>query len=901
MSWVGETWRRVIYRLRGKDFECDLAEEMQLHLDLIAAEKRSAGMSPEAAQLAAKRQFGNRLLLREQSGEAWGWTFLDTLAQDLRYAFRTLRANPYFSSAAILSLALGIGANTAIFSIINAAMLRELPVANPARLVSVSMIGSGIDSFTNPIWEQIRDNQKTFSGMLAFSDARFDLANGGESHFVRGAWVSGDFFRVLGVAPLRGRTFTPDDDRHGGGTDGAVAVISFDFWKRHYSGDADIVGKQISLDRHSFTIVGVTPPWFTGLQVEHPFDVAIPLGCETILNPAHSDLDNRSSFWLQLFGRLPDGVTLPQADAQMKALAPAVYRATLPPDWKPESQKEYLEYSLSVAPASTGISDLGTEYRPALFTLMAIVGLVLLIACGNIANLLLARGLVRRHELSVRLAIGASRRRIIRQLMTESLLLSGIGAMLGLLLAHWGSRLFLRLISTQRTPFEINLAIDSHLLAFNAGVAILTGLLFGLAPAWRSTRIQINQVLKDESPTSLSGSRRIHVSRFLVAGQVALSLVLLVGAGLFLKTFQNLLDVDPGFNRQGLVIVNASTKESAVPAVDQPRLFEVILDRIRAVPGVKSASASGIVPVGRNIWNELSFPEGYTPKASRDTLVYMNDVSPQYFATMGTPVLIGREFTDQDSATAPKVMVITEGTARHFFGSINALGKTIGLESPGHPGEKLFFQVVGVVKDSKYAHLDEAPKKMAFVPWTQYPQDVRPRIYFEVRSSIEGILPALRSTIVGAAPDLALEFNDFDIQIKDSLVQQRVIATLSLTFSLLAFLLSMVGLYGVTAYSVNQRKPEIGIRMALGARPGAVLWLVLREALVLLAIGVTLGWIIAIPSGRWVQSLLFGVQPGSPSHLLGATLMLAIGTAIASVLPARRAASLEPMTVLRRG
>ena len=901
MSWISETWRRLLYRLRNRSFESDLSDEMQLHLDLLAAEKQAAGMSLEAAQSAAKRQFGNRLLLREQSSEAWGWTFLDTFAQDLRYGFRTLRANPYFSLAAILSLALGIGANTAIFSIINASMLRALPVEDPSKLVSLSMIGSGIDSFTNPIWEEIRDNQKTFTGMLAFSDARFDLAKGGESHFVRGAWVSGDFFRVLGVAPLRGRVFTPQDDHHGGGTDGPVAVISYNFWKRHYASDSGIVGKQISLDRHSFTIVGVAPPWFTGLQVEHPFEVAIPLGCEPIMNPSHSDLDNRSSFWLQLFGRLPAGAALPQADAQMKALAPSVYRATLPPNWKPESKKEYLEYSLALAPASTGLSDLGTEYRPALFTLMAIVGLVLLIACANIANLLLARGLVRRHELSVRLAIGASRWRLIRQLMTESLLLSGIGAMLGLLLAHWGSRLFVRLISTRRAPFEINLAIDSHLLAFNTGIAILTALLFGLAPAWRSTRIQINQVLKDESPTSVSGSRRIHISRFLVAGQVALSLVLLVGAGLFLRTFQNLLEVDPGFNRQGLLVVTANVHQSSISALDQPRVYQEILDRIRALPGVTSASSSGIVPIGRNIWNELSYPEGYTAKNERDAMVYMNSVSPKYFTTLETPILIGREFTEQDSTNAPLVMVITEYTARSFFGDANAVGKTIGLERPGHADQKIFFQVVGVVKDSKYAHLDEKPKKMAFVPWIQYPEENRPRMFFEVRSSVDGLLPAIRSVITSVNPAIALEFHDFDVQIKDSLVQQRVIATLSLTFSLLAFLLSMVGLYGVTAYAVNQRQAEIGIRMALGARSGAVLWLVLREVVFLLAIGISLGLITAIISGRWIQSLLFGVQPTSPSHLLAATLVLIIGTALASFLPARRAASLEPMTVLRRG
>ncbi len=428
---MAELWRRLRYLLNLRQSEQDLADEVRLHRDLVGQ--------------ASGRSFGNVTQLQEASRAVWVWPFLETLAQDTRYAFRTLRANPGFAATAVLSLALGIGANTAIFSILNAVMLRSLPVEDPQRLVQID--SPQAHYFTNPIWEQVRDHQHAFSGTLAFGTDRFDLAAGGESHFAEGLWVSGDFFRVLGVPAMRGRVFTADDDLHGGGRAGPVAVISYSFWKRHFASDPDIVGKTIRLNRHLFTIVGVTPPWFTGLDVDTAYDVAIPIGCEPILHTDRSALAARSWWWLRILGRLLPGETPQQAEAKMKALAPEVNRATLPSDWDADGQREYLQRSFALRPAATGFSDTGSQYRTALFTLMAVVGLVLLIACANIANLLLARAAARQREISIRMAIGAARRRVMRQLMSESLLLSVLGAAGGLLFAVWGSRLLVRFLS----------------------------------------------------------------------------------------------------------------------------------------------------------------------------------------------------------------------------------------------------------------------------------------------------------------------------------------------------------------------------------------------------------------------------------------------------------------------
>jgi predicted permease len=883
---MGELWRRLRFLFNQRQQEQDLADEIRLHRELLSQ--------------APGRSLGNLTQVGEASRAVWMWPFLETLAQDIRYAGRTLRANPGFAATAILSLALGIGANTAIFSILNAVMLRSLPVEDPRQLVQVGAPRAGNTSpmsvaFTNPIWEQVRDHQQAFSGSLAFDTDRFDLAAGGESHFAEGIWASGDFFRVLGVPAMRGRVFTPGDDLHGGGHAGPVAVISYGFWKRYYAADPEIVGKTIRLNRHPFTIVGVTPPWFTGLDVDKHYDVAIPIGCEPIFHTDSSALDDRSWWWLRIVGRLQPGETAKQAEARMQALAPEVNRATLPQNWGANGQRKYLQRSFALLPAATGFSDTGRDYRTALFTLMVVVGLVLLIACANIANLLLARATARQREISIRMAIGAARRRVIRQLMSESLLLSVFGAAGGLLFAIWGSSLLVRFLSKAGSELQLDTAPDLRVLAFTMGVALLTGILFGLAPAWRATSVSPNNVLKEHGRGLASA--RFGLGRALVAGQVALSLMLLVGAALFLGTFRNLLHTDLGFNSRNVLLIQADMMQSNIPPKQRPPVYRAIVERLRAIPGVAAASSSVLTPIGRGQWDGNVTPEGYSSKRQEDTQVYFNRVSPGYFATMRQPLMSGRDFSAHDDLGAPKVMLITESAARRFFVQANPLGKTIGAR---FPGTLETYQVIGVVKDAKYAAVDEGLTLTVYVACAQdmFPF---PEVTFEVRSAqpVETVIPAVRAAIGEVNRGISLEFRNFETQVNESLLQPRMVALLSAFFGGLALLLAMIGLYGVTAYGVARRQSEIGIRMALGAQPASVIWLVLRDVAAMLAIGTLLGLAASLAAGRLVATLLYGVKPYDVAPLAIAAVVLGIATGIAAYLPAHRAARLDPMAALR--
>ena len=890
MKWIGELWRQLRYRFSGARFDADLAEEMRLHLDLRAADKQTGGLTPDAAHMAARRQFGNATRLHESSRDAWGWTRLDSWRQDIRYGLRTLAANPGFTATAILSLALGIGANTAIFSILNAVLLRSLPVEDPQRLVQVRPGVDGDDEFTNPIWEQVRDRQQAFSGALAYAPDRFDLADGGESHYAVGLWVSGDFFRVLGVPAIAGRIFSRDEDRRG---TVPIAVISYQFWKRNFDGNADAIGKTVRLNRHIFEIVGVTPPWFRGLDTDWGFDVAVPIACEPIFHPDHSALDERAEWWLRILGRMLPGESIEQARDRMRAIAPGIFRATLPSDFPADMQNQYLRNSFFLKPAATGFSEMGAQYRTALFTLMAIVGLVLLIACANIANLLLARAPARQREFSVRMAIGAGRARVVRQLMTESLLLSICGTAAGLLLALWGGRLLIHLISTTRHPLDIDLSLDSRVLAFTVGAAILTAVLFGFAPALRATRMELNQVMKENTRTALRASSRFSLGKTLVAGQVALSLVLLIAAGLFLGTLRNLWAVDPGFTRHNILIVAANVQQAAIPAAKRVNTYREILDRLRALPGVASAASSLITPISPEGWAQPVKPEGIVAKSPRDTLMFLNRISPGYFATLRTPMLLGRDFGNRDELNAAKTIIVNESAARQFFGAANPIGKTIGIDAD-------VYQIVGVVKDTKYNRINEEVRRIGYLAAGQ-DAEPRPTIRFTLRSDVpaETLIPAVRAAIGDVNRGISLEFRNLESQVSESLLLPRTVALLSSVFGSLALLLAMVGLYGITSYAVTRRKGEIAIRMALGAPRQSVVWLMLRDVVMLLALGMAAGLAASLAAGRLVTSLLFGVQPRDPMQLAGAAAILAAATALAAYVPARRAARLDPMAALR--
>ena len=865
----------------------DLADEMRLHLELRAEERAAEGIEHLEAEARARRAFGNVTKISEQGRAAWGWTFLESLANDLRYATRALRADPGFALVAAGSLALGIGANTAIFSILNAVMLRALPVEDPQRLVQLKMTPSDNVYYTNPIWEEVRDHQQAFSGALAYGGGRFDLAKGGESHFADGIFVSGDFFSVLGVPAIRGRLISRHDDRHGCGPDGPVAVISYQFWQGHFAGDSNIIGKTFTVDRHPFQVIGVTPSWFAGLETDTIYDVAIPIGCEPIVHTDQNSLAQRSWWWLQIVGRLKDGETIQQARDRMNAIAPEIYRATTPPNYSPYMQKQYRQTTFTVQPASNGFSDTRSSYGVALFTLMAVVAVVLLIACANVANLLLARAAARQREISVRLAVGAGRGRIIRQLLTESILLSVVSAAAGLVFSVWGSRLLVRFLSTTTNKVQIDTTPDLHVLAFTTAVAVITAILFGLAPALRAADVRPNQALKESDRTTVSGFSRFNAGKTLAIVQVALSLSLLVAAGLFLGTLKNLLATDTGFNTHRVLLVSASVPQSQVPSAKRLPLFMQLLENLRQIPGVHSASAFFTTPMRRWFWNEYTYPEGYTPKSEDDTLVFFNRVSQGYFQTLETPLVLGRDFSVRDNLTTSKVMIISESTAREFFGSANPIGKAVNLDRPHlQHGNKLDrYEVIGVAKDIKYGNVDEKPLKTGYVPLAQ---DLEPGAdtQFEIRSDIlvPTLTAAVQKVIAAVAPEVSVSFRSFETQVSDSLLQQRLVALLASFFGLLALLLAMVGLYGLTSYAVARRRGETGIRIALGAQRRSVVWLVLADVLLTLAIGTAAGIVVSLLAGRLVTKLLYGLGPGNPLTLALSAILLACATVAAGYL-----------------
>jgi predicted permease len=822
---------------------------------------------------------------------------------DIRDAFRALRASPIVTVVAILSLALGIGANTAIFSLINALLLRALPVKDPHRLVQV-LVADRRPSWSNPLWEQIRDRDThLFAGAFAFSNPRFNLASGGETEFVNGIMASGEFFDVLGVAAILGRTFTPADDVRGGGPEGPVAVISHGFWRRHFGGASDVVGHSLTLDRIQFTVIGVTPSDFIGVDQGNSFDVAVPLGVEPLIRGAkESALDQRSWWWLRIIARLQEGDSLDHALVALRAAQPQIREATLPQNSRPENVARYLTDPLSLRPAANGPANLGRQYRDPLFLLMGVVALVLLIACANIANLLLARASARRHELSVRLALGAARWRIARQLLVESLILSGAGAALGLAFARWGAALLVREFSVDDPPIVLDVGIDWMVLAFTALVAMTTTLLFGTVPAMRATRVQPNDALKEQG-RAIVGESRLGFGSVMVILQVALSLVLVVGAGLFVRTFTSLTHVRLGFNPDPILIVEMNAKRSSVAQENRPDLWERMRQAARSVPGVRSAALQSITPMTFSGWNTLiENPPGLS-LGEDQRLVDVNAVSRDWFSTHEISLIAGREFTDEDRKGAPVVVVVNETLVKKYFGGGNALGRSLReITRPGEPAPDL--HIVGIVRDAVYLSLKEPvpPTMYRYLPQTETPPG--PGMDLAVRSA--GASPALLTRSVADAlqrvdRDITFTFRPYKRALRANTVQERMLAMLSGFFGALALFLAALGLYGVMTYAVSRRRTEIGIRMALGAAPSAAVRLVLQRAAVLVAIGVAAGVAIALWAVRFATPLLFGLRPRDPATLVGAAVVLASIAGLASWIPAARASRIDPARVLREG
>jgi predicted permease len=830
--------------------------------------------------------------------------WLEHLAQDTAYSFRQFRQNPGFVAAAILSLALGIGANTAIFQLLNAVRLRTLPVANPQELVEIrnpeGVSKSGAftawnPQLTNPQWDLLRQQQGPFAGLFAWSGTRFNVARGGEARNVEGLLVSGEFFRVLGVQPLLGRLIADTDDRRGCGP--PAAVISYGFWQREYRGEASVLGATLTLQNQSAQIVGVTPPGFYGIEPGRSYDVAVPLCAETLLRGEDSRLEVRHAWWLTAMGRLKPGVTVEQATAYLNSVSPALYEATLPPRYQDEDRKSYLGLKLMASPAGGGISRLREQYEESLWLLLAIAGLVLLIACANLANLMLARASAREREIAIRMALGASRPRLLRQLLSESLMLAALGAAAGAWLAGSLSKALVAFVSTERTRWVLELPTDWRVLAFMAGLTALTCVLFGLAPALRATRGGPGEALKAGSRGLTAGRERFGLRRALVITQVSLSLVLVVGALLFGRSFQNLASQDAGVQQEGVLVTEVDFSTLNLPAARRLEFSADILARVRGIPGVAGAAQTYIVPLSGSGWNEWVWLEGQTQQ--NKTLVWLSRVSEGYFHTLEIPLLAGRDFDSRDTVTSVPVAIVNEAFVRRYQLGPSALGKRFRTE--GNVGEApVWHEIVGVVKDNKYRSLRADVDPTAFLPLLQ---DKEPQQAAElvIRSAqpLASVTAEVTRRMAELHPQIMLEFYVYKNMIRARLLQDRLMATLSSFFGGLAMVLAAVGLYGVIAYMVERRRNEIGIRMALGAQRGNVLALILREAGVLVAVGLAIGTLLSLAAGQAASSMLYGLQPYDAAMMAAAVTLLALIAFAASYVPARRAARVDPLVALR--
>src|SRR6266849_327530 len=828
---------------------------------------------------------------------------MTSLWRDLRHALRFLRLSPGFTLVAVLTLALGIGANTAIFQLIDSVRLRTIPVKNPQELGTIRIAdrqwGSGqfssqYSQLTFVMWEQIRKRQEGFAEIAVWSDERFNLATGGEVRKAKGIRVSGDFFHVLGVEPILGKLISPEDDQPGCAA--SAANISYAFWQRNFASDPSVVGKRLTLDGNSFEVLGVTSPGFNGISVGDTFDVAVPLCVEPILSPRNNRLTLRHAWWLATIGRLKPGWTIARASAQMNAVTPAILQETIPPVYDAAGVKKYLEYKFGAFSASTGFSELRRDSETPLWLLLGISGLVLLIACVNLANLMLARASARERQITIRRALGATRWRMIRELLSESLLLAVAGTVCGVFLAFAVSRLLVAFISTPQSQIFLDLGMDWRVLAFTTALAVLTTVFFGLAPAVRATRAEPATLLQSGSRGTSGGRERFSLRRILVVAQVGLSVVLLMGALLFVRSLRNLTTLNVGFQQTGILITSVDFGRLQLPEDRYTEYKRDLVKRVQAIPGVESAAHAILVPFGGSTWNDNVINEGSDQDAG---VAWLNFLGPAYFKTVGTPLVAARDFDDRDTATSVKVAIVNQAFARKILKVADPLGKRFRIhESPGKP--RPLYEIVGVTADNKFQDMHEEFLPFMYFPATQQ-EKPSPDDQILIRSSLPltSLIASMKETIAGVNSGIDLEFLVFKTRIQNSLLQDQLMATLSGFFGFLAALLAAIGLYGVMSYMVIQRTKEIGIRMAIGAKRADVLRMILREGAVLTVTGLVVGTGLALGAAQAAKSLLFGLKPRDPLTLVMAVVTLSAVAALASFLPAYRASRLDPLTALR--
>jgi predicted permease len=875
-----------------------MQDEMRIHLELYQADLRRQGVPDEEARRRALAEFGSVLARKEECRDAIGLRLIDELRGDVSYAFRLLRRSPAFTFVALLSLGLGIGANTAIFSLIDTVLIKRLPVEDPQRLVFVDNSGGksgGSNGPPYPCFERLRDHNRFLSGIAAFDERMFKVSIDGVPERVRGQYASGSYFDLLGVRAIHGRLLTPSDDSElgHGGPDGAVAVISDGFWTRRFGRNPAVLGKTVQVGTRWVTIVGVTPPGFFGLQVGAPIDITVPMML------VEQGLQSKQSWWLSVIGRLAPGATSEQARADLEAL----WDAYLTEVGMPRDKRGYFS-GIALVPAARGANELRRDYSEPLLIVMAIVGVVLLIGCANVANLLLARAAARQNEMAVRLAIGASRGRLIRQLLTEGVVLVALGACVGLLFAQWGASFLVAVLAAPAERVVLQPHFDLRVLAFTGGVSIATALLFSLAPALRATRV-------DAAKPGHSGTTfHNRLGRTLVVVQVTLSVLLLCGAALFLRTLHNLNSVPSGFDREGALTMqvdatvpgrNVRPKTPEETRADHARLGAIwtgFIERVREAPGVSSASAAIMGPLSGWQRGVKIAIHGPTQGPEKNGGISINQVTDGYFETTGIRLLTGRPFTSRDRSGSPRVAIFNETAARAIFGAETPLGRTVNF-----PGQRVEddFEIVGVVADARYKDLRTPDTRMIYIPLEQAIDPIT-GVLVVVRGpgDVTRLAPSIRAIAAETVPGgFVTGIATIEQQVEMSLVRERMLALLATFFAALALILACIGLYGVMAYRVARRTREIGIRIAIGARRESVVWMMVRETLLLVIAGAALGTLASLAASRYIAGQLFGVTPRDPVAIAAALFVLAIVTMASGYVPARQASRIDPVKALR--
>lgn len=826
---------------------------------------------------------------------------------NVRFALRSIKKDPLLATIAILSLGLGIGANTAIFSLIDQLLLRMLPVENPRQLVQVTARGPhygsnwGMNAMSYPMYKDVRDKAEVFSGVLARFTTSLSLGYNGQTELVQGELVTGNYFQVLGVKAALGRTFVPDDDVKPG--DAPLAMLTYDFWQSRFAADPDIAGKIVHLNGYPMAVVGVSAPRFQGVEIGEATQVFVPMMMQKQMNPSlgrFAQLDNRRSRWANVFARLKPGITREQAKAGIAPLYSQIVNMELQEKGFEKaseySRQQFLKSRMEVFEGGTGRSFLRQGFTTPLYVLMAITGLVLLIACANVANLLIARATARQKEIAVRLALGASRRQIISQLMMENLVLSMAAAVVGVVLGYWIDRFLLNFLPGETSQLTITADLDIRVLGFSVAVAFVTAFIFGLVPALQATRPQLSETLKSEAGSVLGGHGHNRFRKALVVAQVSLSLLLLIASSLFVRSLANLHKLDPGFRIDRLITFSVDPALNGYSDERTQIFYRNMLEKLQSSPGVESAAHASIRVLDGSEWDSSVTVEGYKAQQGENMNPHFNAVSPGYFATMGIPLLAGRDFTVADAKEKEaKVCIVNETFARKYFPQGNAVGHHIGQGND--PGTKTEIEIVGVIGDAKYDSMRDTIPRQVFLPYSQGGSAV---VYVRTTQNPSIFFGAVRAMMREIDPNLPIHsMRTLQDQVARNLITERMIASLSGSFGFLATILAVIGLYGVMSFSVARRSREIGIRVTLGARPGNVVRMVMREVGFLLVAGV----VIAIPAyiglSRFIRSQLYGIDAGDPLTIVSAaTLLLTVGL-IAGYIPSRRAVRVDPIKVLR--